>query len=218
MKSTRKSTRCSPDADCLSDCRQPHFCDVSTKSIKPLYCHRALQSKMNALDLDASHILMYPVTIAGESCAPDLPPYHLTLKWFGTSVNDDFQTGLEQFLTLQPPPDPPQYFALQPHVFESERGPLYVLLVQGLDSLPLKRFRAALDVAFPVVSEEVKAYEYQPHITVPKVLYSALNHRAQVTPEELHLKIGPLQYRIGERIVSLAAVTSEVDSNGRYTV
>jgi hypothetical protein len=145
--------------------------------------------KAAPIDVTNSHILFFPAKIKGKTKDAETHGYHVTLKWMGVDKpveHDEVQKLVDKHMLHPPKPK-----KLVPVTWKSPRGDLHVLALQGDHD--------NLHGAHEDLSKENKSiHPYVPHITVSKEIHDSIPAEG-VTPEELGLEFGPLQYHIGHQ-------------------
>ena len=147
--------------------------------------------KASPIDLTNSHILMFPVKINGSHTSehPDIPPYHVTLKWLGADkpIEHNQVSSLAQKYQLHPP----KIKSVEPLTWPSPRGDIHVLALHG-DHDNLHEAHNELSAG------NKSLHPYTPHITVSKELHDRVKNE-NLTPEQLGIEVGPLEYHIGNQ-------------------
>ena len=151
--------------------------------------------KAAPIDLTNSHILMFPVKIKGEhkSEDPEIPDYHVTLKWLGT--DKPVEHSKIQDIVKKHKLNPPKITHVEPITWKSPRGDIHVLALHGDHD--------NLHAAHQELSDGNKSiHPYVPHITVSKELHDKVKSGV-IKPADLGIECGPLEYKIGpQRIKS----------------
>ena len=160
--------------------------------------------KATPIDLTNSHILMYPVHINGKHHDedPSIPPYHVTLKWMG--VNKPVEHDKVSELVNKHKLHPPKITKLEPKTWASPRGDIHVLALHGDHD--------NLHAAHGELSEGNKSlHPYVPHITVSKELHDRVKNEG-LTPDQLGIHIGPLEYHVGDQKIKEFHPAPEADA------
>lgn len=160
--------------------------------------------KAAPIDLTNSHILMFPVKIKGQhkSEDPNIPDYHVTLKWLGVNKAVDHSKVSE--LVSKHQLNPPKITKIEPLTWNSPRGDIHVLALHGDHD--------NLHSAHEELSADNKSlHPYTPHITVSKELHDRVKNEG-LTPEQLGIEVGPLAYHVGGQKIKEFHLAPEADT------
>ena len=161
--------------------------------------------KAAPLDLTNSHILMFPVKIKGEhkSEDPEIPDYHVTLKWLGTDKN--VEHSKVQDIVKKHKLHPPKITHVEPITWKSPRGDIHVLALHGDHD--------NLHAAHQELSDGNESiHPYVPHITVSKELHDQVKSGA-IRPSDLGIECGALEYKIGPQHIKSFTPAPEAEEH-----